>query len=57
MPKSEWQSLKEKERLLRQAAAVLRAPEKDLPRIVRRFQKELEEMERKIAELREDLQT
>jgi len=44
MRQGEWEELKRKERLLRQAAAVLSVGEKDLPRVVERFLKEIEEM-------------
>lgn len=42
--KKEWDELKEKERLLKKAAETLRVEEKDLPRVVDRFLKEIEEM-------------
>ena len=41
--KEEWESLKRKEKLLKKAAATLRVEEKDLPRVVDRFLKELKE--------------
>lgn len=40
----DWKSLKEKERLLRKAAQILSVSESDLPRVVERFLKEIEEM-------------
>ncbi len=43
--KEEWKSLKVKERLLKQAAAALRVECKDLPRVIERFKKEIEEMD------------
>lgn len=45
-----WKELKEKECLLKKAAAILRVEEKDLPRVIERFQKEIKEMEEKIRE-------
>jgi len=44
MDLKEWNELEKKEKLLKQAAAVLRVEEKDLPRVVDRFLKEIEEM-------------
>ncbi|MDI6798860.1 MAG: hypothetical protein QMD12_02595 [Candidatus Aenigmarchaeota archaeon] len=46
--KSEWEELKKKEKLVKEAASILRVEEKDLPRVVERFKKEIEEMEEKI---------
>jgi alanyl-tRNA synthetase len=46
--KKEWNKLKKKEKLLKKAAAILRVEEKDLPRVVERFQKEIKEMEEKL---------
>lgn len=40
-----WQRLKEKERILREAAEAIRVQEKDLPRVVTRFKREIEEMD------------
>lgn len=45
--KKEWQELKKKSRILEKAAEILRVEEKDLLRVVERFQKEIDEMERK----------
>lgn len=45
MNKKEWEELKEKEKLLKKAAEILRVEEKDLPRVVDRFLKEIKEME------------
>lgn len=42
--KKEWEDLNKKEKLLREAAATLSVEEKDLPRVVDRFLKEVEEM-------------
>lgn len=47
MTKKEWDELNEKEKLLRQAAEILNVPEKDLPRVIDRFLKEIEEMKSK----------
>jgi len=44
----EFKELKKKEKLLKQAAAILKVEEKDLPRVVERFKKELKEMEEKL---------
>jgi alanyl-tRNA synthetase len=46
--KKEWNKLKKKEKLLKKAAGILRVEEKDLPRVVERFQKEIKEMEEKL---------
>jgi len=46
--KIEWQKLKKKGKLLRQATSILKVEEKDLPRVVERFQKEIKEMDNKI---------
>lgn len=46
--KERWQELKRKEKLLKKASSVLRVEEKDLPRIIERFQKEIKEMEEKL---------
>lgn len=42
--KKEWESLNEKEKILREAAKILSVEEKDLPRVIDRFLKEIEEM-------------
>ena len=44
----EFKELKKKEKLLKQAAAILKVEEKDLPRVVERFKRELKEMEEKL---------
>jgi alanyl-tRNA synthetase len=46
--KKELQELKKKEKLLKKAAEILRVGEKDLPRVVERFKKEIDEMDRKL---------
>ena len=43
----EWERLKEKEALLREAALAIRVQEKDLPRVVTRFKREIDEMDKK----------
>jgi alanyl-tRNA synthetase len=45
---NEFKALKEKAKLLKRAAEILRVEEKDLPRVVERFKKELQEMEEKL---------
>lgn len=47
--KSEWKKLVESEKILKEALKILRVEDKDLPRVVERFQKEVREMEDKIA--------
>lgn len=42
--KKEWEELKRKEKLLKKAAEILRVEDKDLPRVVDRFLKDIEEM-------------
>lgn len=39
--KKEWEQLKQKEKWLKEAAAIVRVEEKDLVRTIERFQKEL----------------
>ena len=48
MVKEEFLVLKNKEKLLRKAAQILRVNDVDLPRIVDRFLKEIEEMNKKL---------
>lgn len=43
-----WRGLKEKEKILKEAAVAIRVQEKDLPRVVARFKKEIEEMDKKL---------
>jgi len=43
-----WFELKEKERILRDAAEAISVQEKDLPRVIARFKREIEEMEEKM---------
>ena len=44
----ELKDLKKKEVLLRQAAEILKVQENDLPRVVKRFSDELEDMNKKL---------
>ena len=44
----ELKELEKKEKLLRQAAECVRVQEKDLPRVIERFKRELKEFEEKI---------
>jgi alanyl-tRNA synthetase len=46
--KKEWEKLKKKEKILKEAAKILRVEEKDLPRVIERFKKEIKEMEEKL---------
>ena len=46
--KNQWQELKKKEKLVKEALKILRVEEKDLPRTVERFQREIKEMEEKL---------
>jgi len=45
----EFNELKRKYKILREAAKVFRVEDKDLPRVVERFKKELEEMRKKLT--------
>ena len=40
-----WKELKEKERILRDAAEAISVQEKDLPRVIARFKREIEDFE------------
>jgi hypothetical protein len=44
--KTEWEELNRKERLVREAAAILSVGDKDLSKVVDRFLKEIEEMKK-----------
>jgi len=46
--KKEWQEMKKKSKILEKAAEILRVEERDLPRVIERFQREIKEMEEKI---------
>jgi hypothetical protein len=45
--KKEWEELNKKEKILRESAKILSVEEKDLPRVIDRFLKEIEEMKSK----------
>ena len=47
----EFRQLREKSKLLKKAAEILRVKPEDLPRVIRRFKKEIEEMESKLKQL------
>ncbi len=49
--KKEFYELKQKDKILRKAAEILRVEPKDLPRVIKRFLKEIEEMNEKIQRL------
>ena len=49
--KKEWDKLKKKQNLLRQASAILNVKDEDLPRIIERFQNEIKEMEKNFERL------
>ena len=51
MKKEEFDKLKEKSEILKKAASILRVDEKDLPRVIERFKKEIKEMEEEIQRL------
>ncbi len=42
--KREWEKLNRKEKILKEAARILSVEEKDLPRVVERFLKEIKQM-------------
>ncbi|MBS3052497.1 MAG: hypothetical protein J4428_03955 [Candidatus Aenigmarchaeota archaeon] len=48
LTEKEWKDLKRKEMLLKRTAEILRVEEKDVPRVVKRFMDEIEEMDKKI---------
>lgn len=43
-----WRELKERERLLKEAADSIKVQEKDLPRVVARFKREIKELDEKM---------
>jgi hypothetical protein len=45
---ADFKKLKEKERILKEAAEAIRVQEKDLPRVVARFKREIKEMDEKL---------
>jgi hypothetical protein len=44
-----WKELKDKERLLREAAEAISVQDKDLPRVIARFKREIEEFEKALG--------
>lgn len=44
--RNEWEELNRKERMVREAAAILSVGDKDLPKVVDRFLKEVKEMKK-----------
>ncbi len=46
----EWKELKRKEKLLKEAADILRVEPQDLPRVIERFVNEVKEMDEKLKE-------
>ena len=49
MKSEEFQRLRNKEKILRKAAEVLRVKPEDLPKVIRRFKKEIDEMKSKLS--------
>lgn len=49
LSEKEWKDLKKKEALLKRTAEILRVEEKDVPRVIKRFLDEIEEMNKKIG--------
>lgn len=49
--KEEFYELKKKDKILRKAASILRVEPKDLPKVIKRFLKEIEEFNEKIQRL------
>jgi len=50
--RKKWQELKRKEKLLKQALKVFKVEPKDLPRVISRFLREVNEMEKEIERLK-----
>jgi len=48
----EFKELSEKEKLLKKTTEILRVEDKDLPRVIDRFQREIKEMESDLKEFR-----
>ncbi|MDI6807023.1 MAG: hypothetical protein QMD14_04410 [Candidatus Aenigmarchaeota archaeon] len=46
--KKQWQELKKKEKLLKEALKIFKVEAKDLPRVIERFRQEVKEMEEKL---------
>lgn len=47
--KKEWEELKRKAKMLKDAAKVVSVEDRDLLRTIERFQKEIEEMKKKVV--------
>ncbi|MEM7821356.1 MAG: hypothetical protein QXX38_00885 [Candidatus Aenigmatarchaeota archaeon] len=47
--------LRKKEKILKEASAILKVEDKDLLRVIDRFKKEIDEMEKKIKEFKSNL--
>ena len=50
LTKEEFEDLKKKEKILKEASNVLRVKDEDLPKVLKRFLNEIEEMKRKLNE-------
>lgn len=50
MDRQAFEALRKKEKVLKKAAEVLRVNPEDLPRVIKRFKQEIEEMEKMIKE-------
>jgi hypothetical protein len=50
MAEKKWDMLKEKERILKEAADAIRVQEKDLPRVIARFKEEIAEMDEQLGQ-------
>lgn len=48
LTKKEFVDLKNKEKILKKAAEILRVEDKDLPKVIDRFLREIEEMKQKL---------
>ena len=51
LSREEFEELKEKEKILKEASKILRVEDKDLPRVVERFLREIKEMEERLKNL------
>ena len=49
MQHEEYEKLRKKEKILKKASEILRVKPEDLPRVVKRFKKEIEEMKSKLS--------
>ncbi len=50
LAEKEWIELKKKEKLLKKTAEILRVEEKDVPRVLKRFLDEVEEMGKQLKQ-------